>query len=107
MRAGRKDRRIEIQALTESKGDDGSDVQTWALYKEVWAMTMPSAGREPYNSNQFVSEIDTLFRIDYISGISPKTHRIIYSGKTYDIFSVLEIEGRNQTLEIGAKAQGV
>ena len=107
MRAGRKNRRIEIQALTESKGDYGADTETWALYKEVWAMVIPSAGREPYSSNQFVSEVDTLFRIDYINGISPKTHRIKYKGVVYDIFSSLPIEGMNQTLEIGAKAQGV
>lgn len=107
MRAGRKDKRIEIQALTEGKGDYGADTETWTLYKEVWAIMIPIGGREPYVSNQFTSELDTLFRIDYISGISPKTYRIKYKGLVYDIYSVLEIEGRNQTLEIGAKAQGV
>jgi len=85
----------------------GSDVETWALYKEVWAMYIPVTGREPYSSSQLTAETDVNFRIDYIAGISPKTHRIKYVGVVYDILSVLEIEGRKQTLEIGTKARGI
>ncbi len=106
MRAGRKDRRIEIQALTTSKSDFGSDNETWTLYKEVWACYIPVIGKESYSSNQVNSGITVNFRIDYIAGISARTHRIIYAGMIYDIFSVLEIEGRKQTLEIGAGAVG-
>lgn len=107
MRAGRKDRRIEIQQLTTTKSDFGSDAEAWNLYKEVWAMYIPVAGKEPYNSNQLHSEIEVLFRIDYIAGISPKTHRIKYAGVIYDITAALEIEGRKQTWELRTKARGV
>lgn len=106
MRAGRKDRRIIIEAQTTAKSSFGSDTETWALYKEVWAEVMPVQGDERNGADQLTSEAFTNFRVDYISAISPKTHRIKYEGKIYDIRYTQEI-GRREALLITGKVQGL
>ena len=106
MRAGRKDRRIIIQQLNLTKGTMGSDVEAWALYKEVWADVLPYQGDERFGADQETSEAFTNFKVDYIAGISPKTHRIIYLGVAYDIRYTQEF-GRREALVITGKAQGL
>lgn len=106
MRAGTKDRRIEIQALTTSKDTYGAEQETWALYKEVWANVQPVRGDERFSSDQLITQADSIFRIDYISGLSTKTHRIKYLGNVYDILFVAEI-GRHEVSELTARLRGV
>lgn len=106
MRAGRKDRRIVIQAMTTAKSTFGTDAETWTAYKEVWAEVTPVVGDEKYGSDQLTSEAFTNFKFNFISGISPKTHRISYDSKIYDIRYVQEVS-RREALLITGKVQGL
>lgn len=106
MRAGRKDRRIIIEVLTTAKSSFGSDTETWALYKTVWAEVTQVQASERFGAEQMTSERVLSFKIDYIPGISAKTHRIKYEGEVYDISPPQEV-GRREAWLIAGTAQGV
>ncbi len=106
MRAGRKDRRIDIQIRSTSTSNTGAKVESWTLYREVWAQVTPMDGREMFSADQITSEVDTEFKIDYIGALKPATFRIKYVGKIYDIRYVAEV-GRREAMTVLAKLQGV
>jgi head-tail adaptor len=103
MRAGEKKRRIRIEVLSTSKSTFGSDVETWSLLREVWASmpTSPGAagaglspfmsGEENFSAEQINSQAFVYFKIDYITGLSPKLNRIRYNNQIYDIYDVQEV----------------
>lgn len=106
MRAGRKNNRVEIHQLTTSKSALGSDTETWALYKTVWAEVTPVQGMEKYSGDEITSEVDTNFKIDYLFGLSPKYHRIKFQKVIYDIRAIAELGFRVDTL-LTCKAQKI
>jgi SPP1 family predicted phage head-tail adaptor len=110
VRAGEKNRRIEIQKLTVSKNSLGENVETWSVFRSVWAkvtyMNMRKGG-EVFVAMMVQSEQWLVFKIDYISGISPKTFRIKWEGDIYDIRSANEGGDYKEYLEITARATGV
>lgn len=105
MRAGKKNRRIRIEALSTSKSTYGSDSETWALQKEIWADAIPLRGDEKPGGNQITSEAYVDFRIDYIAGLSPKQHRVRYEGNVYDILGIAEAGGYREALVLTCRAQ--
>lgn len=105
MRAGNKNKRIEIQQISTSKDSFGDNIETWVRYKNVWCEVREPNGKEIFNSGD-ISEMHHVFRIDYINGLSPNTHRLLYNGSIYDIYHVGE-RGFRQVTEIKAKAQGL
>lgn len=103
MQAGRLDRRITIEEVTESQDSYGAISETWSVFVVVNAAVQPMRGREFFKDDQRAADIDTVFRIRYLAGVHYKM-RIKYDGKTYDIYSVAET-GRRDGLEIAAKAR--
>lgn len=103
MRAGRLDRRIELQKNSPTQNTAGEEVDNWTELYTVWAEVIPVRGSERYASQQDAAVIEEKFRIRYLSDITPK-NRILYNSRIYDIKGVLEI-GRREGLEIHAKAR--
>lgn len=104
MRAGELDRRITIASFTESQNAYGEPVKTWNTLATVWANVKPASGREFFNSNQRVAEVDTIFKIRYRDDVTPQM-RVLYNGSIYDIKSILEIGGREEGLQILAQIE--
>lgn len=102
MKPGNLDRRIDIQALTETRGAAGGIVATWATLKTVWAEKLPSSGNEFRAAQSRHAETSQVFRIRYYSGLSETTHRISYSDRVYDILHIAE-EGRREGMLISCK----
>lgn len=98
MRAGRLNRRITIQQVTETQDTYNAITRTWATYKTVWAEVVPKSGREYLNQAETVTQSDVLFRIRFITGVTTKM-RISYDSNIYDIQSISEI-GYKEGLEI-------
>lgn len=99
-RAGRLDRLITIEQVSETRDAVGGIIKTWTTWKEVWASKLDVAGREYFDAQAVQAEVTTTFRIRYVAGLSPKM-RISYAGETYDIESVAEF-GRREMWEIKA-----
>jgi len=106
MKAGRKDRRIAIQTLTTTRSATGAVTEAWILAHTVWAEKTHIDGGEKFTGDQLVSEAYVNFKIDYISNISPRLHRVLYEGRVYDILNTAEV-GRREALNIVTKAQGM
>lgn len=93
---GKMDRRITIQSLTQGQGTRyGEPTETWSDWATVWANVYSGSGRELEAARQITAEIDTQFQIRYVSGLTP-TMRILYEGRTYDIWRIQEVGRRNR-----------
>ncbi len=101
MRAGRMDKQITIQQVTETADAYGQPVASWSTYRTVWAEVLEQRGREYFNQTE-VAQAVTIFRIWHLSGLTRKM-RISYDGDYYDIVSIVTI-GRDEGQEIVAQA---
>lgn len=112
MRAGKLDRQIVLQRVTEAPdgGGYGEPVKTWATLATVWAWLETLTGRESYGAGQErVSWADVRFTIRARADLAITTKdRVSYGGKTYDILAVQEntTEPRNWVTELLCKARG-
>lgn len=101
MRAGRLDRRIQIQTLTVTRDAHGGQLQTWTTLATVWAQVIPMRGKELFEAAQFQPGAEVKFVIRYRDDFDEKA-RIIYDGANFDIVHIAEL-GRQAGLEITAK----
>lgn len=110
MRAGKKDKRIQIQILSTAKSSFGSSAETWGVFKNVWAQVSYLQGDERFAAAEVTATVDITFKIDYIAALlvplATKNYRIKYNGNLYNIIYAAEV-GRREALEITAKARGV
>jgi len=104
MRAGKKNRRIRIEQLSNTRSDTGVKTDVWTLYKTVWADVSDKNATENFGADQYTTKITTMFKIDFIDGLNPKDFRIVYRNRVYDIDGVKEL-GMNEAMEVVAEAQ--
>ncbi|PAP97818.1 phage head closure protein [Mesorhizobium mediterraneum] len=102
--AGRMDRRINIQRVTESRDPTyGAVTETWSDWKTgVHAGLTQSTGREYLNTDQPVSERRKVFLVRYIDGLRVRD-RIVFDSASYDIRDIREI-GRRRFQEVHCEA---
>lgn len=97
--AGRMDRRIVVQSVSESRDAMGGVTQSWSTFATVWAERRDLAGREYFTAGQSErAEIESVWRIRYLDGLTNK-HRFTHGGETYDIESIAVL-GRNEGMEL-------
>jgi SPP1 family predicted phage head-tail adaptor len=97
------DRLLSIYEKTATQDDSGAEVITWVLVDTVWAEVAQVRGLERWSSQQMKASVDSKFKIRYRSDVTP-LNMITVEGRTYDIFSVIEL-GRRKELEILATAR--
>ncbi len=117
MKAGKLDRRIDLQRKTDGYSDSGQPIESWTnLAERIAASYSPVRGNERNTAPQWIADEQVEFWIRWNSGVedlNPKD-RIIYpaildtspeeeitEGRIFDIISVLEI-GRREGLKIMA-----
>lgn len=81
---GRLDRRVVIQARTETRDDEGSAVVTFADEATIWAQKVELNSREARSAGSLRAETTLLLRIRYRSSLTAK-HRLYFEGKYYDV----------------------
>ncbi len=101
MAAGLLDRRIVIEQNTPTTDAFGAEVESWSTLDTVWAQIMQPKGREVFEANQVVAEVDVVFRIRWRSDVTAKM-RVSYGGETYDIAAAIEVR-RQRYLDLAAK----
>lgn len=106
LRAGKLRHRVTIETFTESQDSDyGEPTKTWSADTNigndgvVWAEVLPQRGREVFDAEQEVANVDTLIRTRFHSGITPE-HRVVWGSHTYDIETVLDQMGRGRELHL-------
>lgn len=100
--AGSLRHRITIQQFSVAKDSYGEDIKTWSDYHICWAEISPFRGREYFESQQIVPEIETRMKIRYKSGIGP-TMRVSWNDRYFDILNIINKDERNVTLEFIVK----
>jgi len=99
---GKLDRRITLQGLTQTQGEYGELIDTWADVATVWANAYAGAGKEFVAARQVNAEVSMQFQIRWMTVST--TMRILYDGKYFDIVDIAEV-GRRERLNIFAKAR--
>ncbi len=99
MEAGKLRHKINIQTFTTAKDSYGEDIKTWVTFHKTFASVTPLRGKEYFDTQQIVPEVDNKITIRYKSGIAP-TMRVVWGSRTYDIRAVINPDERNIMLEL-------
>lgn len=118
MKAGRLDRRIDIQRLTAGTSDSGAPIESWSnIATRIAASYSPVRGSERNGAPQWAADEQVEFWVRWradLTGLNPKD-RVIYpaimdglspedaitEGRIFDIMSAVEI-GRREGWRIQA-----
>lgn len=102
--AGRRDRRIRIERLTETGRDAfNAPVIAWALVAEVWAHVREYTGFERNMAEQRQGQAATVFTVPWanaLADINPKD-RVVHAGRTFDIEAAVERGFREELIITG------
>jgi SPP1 family predicted phage head-tail adaptor len=94
--------RIVLQVPTNAKGTSGQDVHSYADWKTRWAGIDPMKGTELFTAQQTEASSEIVFKIRYLTGVTPK-HRIRWDSRSFDIKSIVNIANRNRELLLYAR----
>jgi len=97
--AGRLNKQITIQQVTETKNSFGEVSEAWSTYNTVWAEIKPISGKEYFNAESVQSEVTHKIKTRYLSGITTKM-RISYDSRVFDIETVINIDERSRYIEM-------
>lgn len=110
MRAGKLDRKIQIERRTDTRDDHGQPIAVWTRIGTTrWASYGPVSGAERFIADQFVAREQVEFQVRWASDLddlNPKD-RIVFpitsgtasDSQIYEIMAVHEI-GRREGLRI-------
>lgn len=102
MTIGEMRHRITIQRVTISTNDNGYEMETPELIKEVWAKVSNLHGSEFFAAKAIQAENTVKFTVRYMSGLD-QSMQILFQGKGYNITAIDNIKYRNEYIEILAK----
>lgn len=101
MRAGRLRHRLTFEEATESRDSFGDLQKSWSDFVTVWGAAEPLRGREFFDARRENVEAEIRFRIRHRDDIDEKM-RVVWDGRTYDIESLLDVDGRGRELHVMA-----
>lgn len=99
MRAGKLNKRIELQSSTDSTDTFGEPIKTWTTYDTVWASINPLSGNELIFAQQISSKTNIGIIIRYNSSVEVGD-RVKYGTRYFDINAVLNEMENNKQLEL-------
>lgn len=102
MRSGRLRHKIVIESETESQDSAGEATLSFATFATVRAEIVTQPAREMLKAGQELSVQHTMFRIRYLSGITPKM-RVLYDSRYFDIESATPVNDKNQVIHLLCK----
>ena len=91
MNIGRLDRKIVIEAPTESTNTSGEWIQTWSTYHTAFANVQKAGGTETLQADKTTATNKVRFKVRFFAGIT-EDMRIVYNGAYYDITEIQELE---------------
>ncbi len=103
IQSAKLNRRVQIQAVTETRNAFGETIKTWATVKTVWAAIKPLTGDERLDGQKVVSEVDTRITMRYQPNLLTALNRLLYCGKTYNVTAVMNTDEANHELIVLAK----
>ncbi len=107
---GNRDTPVAIQRLTESIADSGQPVESWRTVCTEFMSKDDVSARERYQFSQMSSAVTTRFEMAYREDMDPDTYdipksrRLLYAGRAYDI-TMARLIGNLEGIELMALAQ--
>lgn len=102
MQAGKLNKRVKIQAHTETIDEYGYAEKKWTDLATVWAHVKNVNGKEFIKSNVELSEVSTSIRIRKRKGLD-SSMRVIFNDNILQIVAVLPDEETNDYLDLVCK----
>lgn len=102
--AGRRNKRITIEARTVAEDDYGGEAETWAVYARPWASVYYGSGAEQRDAAQQGGSQAASFEVlsnSKTRAISTVDHRIQFDGGIWNITAKQEL-GANEGVRITA-----
>lgn len=104
MRAGRLDRRVQVQTRTVARGPTGEAIEQWSAPRERWAEVVLVSASERRQSEQVMATRTATFRLRWERDLVGAQSRLVYDGFIWDVRGVKEL-GRREGLELMAEAE--
>ena len=101
---GSMNKRVIIQAVTQSADSQGGFTETWATYKTVWAAIKPISGGETFQASQYRTPVTHKITMRYLPSITTK-HRILYGSRVFAIKEIIDVDDDNYLLVMKAIEQ--
>lgn len=98
--AGDYDQRVEIQTPTETRGERGGPVTSWALHAKVWARVMTGTARDFVEGGRDLEERRISLILSYRSDLT-NDMRVMWDGAAYRITGLTPYRSKNE-LQIDA-----
>lgn len=105
MKGRRFKQRIAIQRNDGTKSTKGDITAGWVGIATRWATPLPTNGREVYQIQQQIAQVNTVFRVRYdeiTKTITPKM-RIYYRSAYYDIKAAINEEEKDKYILIACE----
>lgn len=112
--AGERDKLVTIQAGTPGTAGSGIPTITWnpTALAQVWMAKREVSGSERLAAAQLSASVDSEWEMPYQANMDPelvdvpKTRRLLYKGRKYDITRAILMErAEGQGIKIVTKAQ--
>jgi SPP1 family predicted phage head-tail adaptor len=101
LEVGLLDRRVTIQALTETSDGTGGQDRAWSDIATVYASIEPGSGREFMAAQQVQPELSHIVRIHFRTGLTSK-HKLKYApngvARSFSIHAVIDPHEENEQL---------
>lgn len=105
MNAGSLNRRIRIEAPSQTQDEAGQPVDGWALVAEVWADIRLLGGLESIRAGAVTSSTQASIRIRWRTGLDAGM-RVMHGGAAYNIRSVNPDWGSRQFVDLVCEVIG-
>lgn len=103
MQSGLLRQQVKIQSRIDGIDAAGDAMVSWLDVATIWADVQPLRGLERMNAQQVgAAAIDHRITTRYRPGLTPK-HRILYGTRVFDIESVINVNERNEMIELLCK----
>lgn len=104
MKAGKLDRAISIESMTEVLDEFGNPVESWAPFATLRAQIIQTSTDEFQRAYGAGGETAIAFRTRWLDGVSLNS-RVMYEGNAHNLIEIKEI-GRRRGLELRVKRLG-
>lgn len=100
--AGKRHRRITIEARSTSKGTYGEQAATWSTIATVWASIRGLQGRELQAAQQLNTEVSHKITITWAAAFADPVqmakYRISYGTRIFNIHASINTDERNREI---------
>lgn len=110
MEPGERDTLVTIEQLTESTGGSRFPTESWTTLMTAWMRKLGTKGHERWVAAQVSAPADTQWEMGYVASMDPdlvevpKTRRLVYQGRVYDIVAA-DMIGRREGIELLTRAK--